>query len=91
MPWGCLRFVIVVFPDHTHLLFWGFVAKTVRISRWWLLQTGYIEINPDSLNETTMKQQITSITDYISVCLFQITGTCGIKGLTLKGNAVSSK
>ena len=21
MPWGCLRFVIVVFPDHTHLLF----------------------------------------------------------------------
>ena len=21
MPWGCLHFVIVVFPDHTHLLF----------------------------------------------------------------------
>ena len=21
-PQGCLRFVIVVFPDHTHLLFW---------------------------------------------------------------------
>ena len=21
MPWGCLRFVIVVYPDHTHLLF----------------------------------------------------------------------
>ena len=21
MPWGCLQFVIVVFPDHTHLLF----------------------------------------------------------------------
>ena len=20
-PWGCLRFVNVVFPDHTHLLF----------------------------------------------------------------------
>ena len=20
VPWGCLRFVIVVFPDHTHLL-----------------------------------------------------------------------
>ena len=20
---GCLRFVFVVFPDHTHLLFWG--------------------------------------------------------------------
>ena len=22
VPQGCLRFVIVVFPDHTHLLFW---------------------------------------------------------------------
>ena len=23
VPWGCLRFVIVLFPDHTHLLFLG--------------------------------------------------------------------
>ena len=23
VPWGCLRLVIVVFPDHTHLLFLG--------------------------------------------------------------------
>ena len=22
VPQDCLRFVIVVFPDHTHLLFW---------------------------------------------------------------------
>ena len=21
VPWGCLRFVIVIFPDHSHLLF----------------------------------------------------------------------
>ena len=21
VPWGCLQFVIVVFPDHTHFLF----------------------------------------------------------------------
>ena len=21
VPWGCLQFVILVFPDHTHLLF----------------------------------------------------------------------
>ena len=21
VPWGCLRLVVVVFPDHTHLLF----------------------------------------------------------------------
>ena len=29
VPWGCLRFVIVVYPDHTHLLF--FSAKTLEI------------------------------------------------------------
>ena len=23
VPWACLRFVIVVFPDHTHLLFFS--------------------------------------------------------------------
>ena len=27
LPWGCLRFVIVVFPDHTHLLF--FIYNTI--------------------------------------------------------------
>ena len=21
VPWGCLRFVIVIFPEHTHLLY----------------------------------------------------------------------
>ena len=27
VPWGCLRFVIVGFPDHTHLLFLIFGMK----------------------------------------------------------------
>ena len=27
VPWGCLRFVIVIFPDHTHLLL--LVSRTV--------------------------------------------------------------
>ena len=27
VPQGCLRFVIVVFPDHTHLLFFNFELK----------------------------------------------------------------
>ena len=26
MPWACLQFVIVVFPDHTQLLFFVCVA-----------------------------------------------------------------
>ena len=29
VPWGCLRFVIVVFPDHTHLLFLGIIQIIV--------------------------------------------------------------
>ena len=28
VPLGCLQFVIVVFPDHTHLLFWKDVLKS---------------------------------------------------------------
>ena len=32
VPWGCLRFVIVVFPDHTHLLF--LIKHSVRIRKW---------------------------------------------------------
>ena len=27
MPQGCLRFVIVVFPDHTHLLFFNYISN----------------------------------------------------------------
>ena len=27
VSWGCLRFVIVVFPDHTHLLFLSVVFE----------------------------------------------------------------
>ena len=29
VPWGCLRFVIVVFPDHTHLLFLSYKNVTI--------------------------------------------------------------
>ena len=34
VPWGCLQFVIVVFPDHTHLLF----LKLVNIGMMGLCQ-----------------------------------------------------
>ena len=29
VPWGCLRVVIVVFPDHTYLLFLSYFAHSV--------------------------------------------------------------
>ena len=31
VPWGCLRFVIVVFPDHTHLLFFSNLTIAVGV------------------------------------------------------------
>ena len=39
VPRGCLQFVVVVFPDHTHLLFFMFciLIKTrhyVHITKW---------------------------------------------------------
>ena len=30
LPWVCLQFVIVVFPDHTHLLFLVLHAKLTK-------------------------------------------------------------
>ena len=30
VPWGCLRFVIVVFPNHTHLLFLKLLGPMVK-------------------------------------------------------------
>ena len=45
VPWGCLRFVIVVFPDHTHLLFTT-VKEAVLLNMFYavksLCQTSYI-------------------------------------------------
>ena len=42
MPWGCLPFVIVVFPDHTHLLF--LVSKLKKIKTKFLHCTGYLNL-----------------------------------------------
>ena len=34
VPWGCLQFVIVVFPDHTHLLFLVSFSKSAHFVFW---------------------------------------------------------
>ena len=33
VPWVCMQFVIVVFPDHTHLLFLMRVRNSIRLKR----------------------------------------------------------
>ena len=42
VPWGCLRFVIVVFPDHTHLLF----LNAMIIINIWINGNVIYNINP---------------------------------------------
>ena len=49
----------------------------------------YFKILTDSLNETTMKQQMTSIRDYIVVCLFQNYRNIWIKRTDAKGKCLS--
>ena len=36
MPQVCLQFVIVVFPDHTHFLFWLSVTSEIMCMEYWL-------------------------------------------------------
>ena len=43
VPRGCLRFVIVVFPDHTHLLF-----LTYFMARSNLIPSAYTRVVPES-------------------------------------------
>ena len=42
VPWGCLRFVIVVFPDHTQLLFYLLDFFCSGIQLFYLLLSPYL-------------------------------------------------
>ena len=50
MPWGCLRFAIVVFPDHTHLLFYMAVVKNFYPTRKFKINS-YLRCNTESVHE----------------------------------------
>ena len=39
IPWVCLQFVIVVFPDHTHLLFMTFHGKIRLLVNYFLTKS----------------------------------------------------
>ena len=56
VPRGCLQFVIVVFPDHTHLLFWntsllkkGHFGFDTHFSPWPILNYKF----PDKISDHT--------------------------------------
>ena len=62
VPWGCLRFVIVVFPDHTHLLFFrhmldpGLSTKRTRYSDVRRIDVSYsiLRLGANDLNENNL-------------------------------------
>ena len=47
VPRGCLQFVIVVFPDHTHLLFF---LPYFRVSVWYLLTICVLHLSQNKVN-----------------------------------------
>ena len=49
-PWGCLRFVIVVFPDHTHLLFLNTLVLKVKSQ---LSLAKYHQMQTFNINDTS--------------------------------------
>ena len=42
VPRGCLRFVIVVYPDHTHLLFFKLYTSLAKIFIFWFFEIGFL-------------------------------------------------
>ena len=44
VPWGSLRFVIVVFPDHTHLLFMLLLSSLVHVDSYCLLEISALSL-----------------------------------------------
>ena len=55
VPWGCLRFVIVVFPGHTHLLF--------------LRYTGYQNVIKDHISHVYIANSSSCTTTELSIIL----------------------
>ena len=54
VPWGCLQFVIVVFPNHTHLLFFVRVLTIYTIVSCYPLQTLLTQSRPNKTFKTLM-------------------------------------
>ena len=50
VPRGCLRFVIVVFPDQTHLLLFVCLWALANSLLLWLLWLAYVDLNKTIIN-----------------------------------------
>ena len=62
VPRGCLQFVIVVFPDHTHLLFFqafsSLFMKTLPFRNIWDTHQLLLESKNDEMEQTRSSQTV---------------------------------
>ena len=52
VPWGCLRFVIVVFPDHTHLLFLQSGSEIIKLFHAQLIHVCLPDCNAENISNS---------------------------------------
>ena len=71
MPQVCLQFVIVVFPDHTHLLFWTQIRPIQTARKGYQLMTLLLIelIDQDKIFLTEIKRQLFTFCDTNIKCL----------------------
>ena len=65
VPWGCLWFVIVVFPDHTYYFLYREVLTTVP--------TTEVALTRKSVHGTRMPPPIVFIIVYACICAISLT------------------
>ena len=84
VPWGCLRFVIVVFPVHTHLLFFR-TSKGLQPVLLGQLPLGVIF--PKAIAESELKFTLSAVIWYFPDQLLRLSTlwiTCVLKQLLHK-------
>ena len=68
MPYACLQFVIMVFPDHTHLLFFKFTNKqsTIVLHKLRLMQNLSFYLKDHNNIELSFIYSMTSTTPVVN-------------------------
>ena len=68
VPWGCLQFVIVVFPDHTHLLFLSRKPKSTLVTS--ILTVVASLLKPLDQSQPNLKSDLLILLKHASAFLF---------------------
>ena len=67
VPWGCLQFVIVIFPDHTHLLF---CVQSFFYGKVYCVLSDVSKIDENCCKQTLVSLPCFGVTDGLSLQLY---------------------